>query len=95
MRFVIDTDEPNVKEKLEGLSQAWQMGLKIKASDVADMIGISIPTEAEPAIFSPQVVQGIEAMNQAAKQKADFGQSFTESVLRAYGRPVTESPQLI
>jgi hypothetical protein len=66
------------------------MGLKIKASDVADMIGISIPTDAEPAIFSPQVVQGIEAMNLAAKQKADFGESFTDSVLRSYAQPVTD-----
>ena len=90
LRFVIDTDEPNVKEKLESVSQAWQMGLKIKASDVADMIGISIPTDAEPAIFSPQVVQGIEAMNLAAKQKADFGESFTDSVLRSYAQPVTD-----
>jgi phage gp29-like protein len=60
MRFVIDTESDNAKEKLEGMKSAWDMGMKIKASDVADCIGISIPSEEDDQLFNPQIVGGIK-----------------------------------
>jgi hypothetical protein len=63
LRFVIDTESPNVKEKMQALESAWKMGLKIKDSDVADIVGVSLPTQSESCLFNPQVVGGIMQMS--------------------------------
>ncbi len=62
LRFVIDTEAPDVQSKMEAYKSAWDMGLEIKASDIADVIGVSIPTEDEKRIFNPQIVGGILQM---------------------------------
>ena len=100
MRFVIDTDSPDVDKKLDALSKAWGMGLKIKGADVADMLGVSIPTDAEHAIFNPQIVGAIEQMNEKNRFDASMKDNFKESTLRNYreglassgnGQPVDQS----
>jgi hypothetical protein len=62
LRFVIDTESPDVQSKMAALKSAWEMGLQIRDSDVADIIGVSIPTQSESRIFNPQIVQGILSM---------------------------------
>lgn len=62
LKFVIDTESPNVKEKMAALKQAWDMGLQIKDSDVADIVGVSLPTLSESRLFNPQVVGAIQQM---------------------------------
>jgi hypothetical protein len=64
LNFVIDTDAPNIKEKMEALKAAWEMGLQIKDSDVADIVGVSLPTETDKRLFNPQVVGAILQMTQ-------------------------------
>lgn len=61
--FRIDTESPNVREKMEAYSQAYQMGLKIKASEVYDVIGASMPD------------MGDDVLSQAAQQMAQAGMS--------------------
>jgi phage gp29-like protein len=56
--FKIDTESDNAKEKLEAWNSAYQMGLKLKAQEVYDLIGAT-----KPAI-------GDEVLDQSAQQQA-------------------------
>lgn len=47
IRFVIETEDPNPSEKLDAYTQAWQMGARIKESDVLDAIGASAPESTD------------------------------------------------
>jgi hypothetical protein len=62
LRFVIDTESPNVKEKMEAYKSAWDMGLTIPAENVADVIGISLDPESARNLFNPKIVGGIMGM---------------------------------
>lgn len=66
LKFVIDTEAPNVEAKMKAFKDAWDMGLTLKASDVADVIGSSIPTDQEKQLFNPQIVGGIMQMQQGS-----------------------------
>ncbi|MGD9644312.1 MAG: DUF935 family protein [Pirellulales bacterium] len=50
VRFVIDTEAPNVKERLDAIDRGYQMGLAIKAEDVRSVIGISKPIEGDEVL---------------------------------------------
>jgi 8-oxo-dGTP pyrophosphatase MutT (NUDIX family) len=58
VRFVIDTESPEVEKKLQAYQMAWEMGLKLKPAEVAGMIGSSIPTDGEEALQNPTFSQG-------------------------------------
>lgn len=60
LRFVIDTEAPNVEARLKAIKSAWDMGLKIKNSDIADAAGISLPTADDESVFNPQIYMGIK-----------------------------------
>ncbi len=67
LRFKIDTESEDAQKKMQGLKQAWDMGMRIKASDVADVIGISMANDEEQQLFNPQVALAID---QAKKEKS-------------------------
>jgi len=54
MRFVIQTQLPDVEAKLAGMEKAWNMGARLKESDVLDAIGAAIPEPDEPTLQNPQ-----------------------------------------
>lgn len=54
IRFVVETETQEAEKKLQSFQTAWQMGARIKESDVMDAIGASIPTEADRVLQSPQ-----------------------------------------
>lgn len=58
VRFVIDTESPEVEKKLQAYHMAWEMGLKLKPAEVAGMIGSSIPTDGEEVLQNPTFSQG-------------------------------------
>jgi len=60
VRFVIDTEADEMQEKLEAYERAWNMGLKIKAEDVASMIGASDPGEDDEVLENPQIQQAAQ-----------------------------------
>ena len=84
MRFVIDTESDNPDKKLQAMKNAWDMGMRLKASDVADMVGVSIPTEEDNQIFNPQIVQAIEASNEP-KVRDSMADKFAENYYKATG----------
>lgn len=84
MRFVIDTESDNPDRKLQAMKNAWDMGMRLKSSDVADMVGISIPTEDDDQIFNPQIVQMIE-QSREGKEKASLEDQIAENYYKAVG----------
>ncbi len=62
LKFIIENESPNIEAKLKSLKACWDMGLKIKNSDLADAIGLSIPTDEECVVFNPQIVSAMMQM---------------------------------
>jgi phage gp29-like protein len=84
MRFVIDTESDNPDKKLEALKNAWDMGMRIKASDIADAVGCSVPGDDEKQVFNPQIVGAMDQMT-AGEGKKSFEESIAESYYKAVG----------
>lgn len=57
VRFKIDVKENEAAEKLQAYKSAWDMGAKLKASDVMDLIGASVPTQDDEVLQNPAMVQ--------------------------------------
>lgn len=55
--FVIKTEAADVNEELEAIHRAWEMGAKIKESEVMELVGASIPREGESVLQAPQYLQ--------------------------------------
>ena len=49
-KFKIDTDAPNVQAKMQAYEQAYKMGAKLKASEVYDLIGASMPDSGDEVL---------------------------------------------
>lgn len=69
-RFVVETEAPDVDAKLAAWRQAFDMGLKLRARDVADMIGAKTPGVDDEVLQSPafmqQPTEGDQGDNSAA-----------------------------
>jgi len=66
-RFVIDTEAENAEEKLAAFKTAWEMGLELKAADVAAIIGAAMPAEGDKKLSKSEQEQQ-SAQAQAAAQ---------------------------
>ncbi len=55
--FRIDTQSSESHKKLEAIKSGWDMGLRIKASDVMDVIGLSMPGEDDETLQNPALIQ--------------------------------------
>lgn len=70
VRFVIDTESPEVEKKLQAWMQAWQMGAKLKASDVMELIGASPPGPDDEVLQQPQQMGGMPGQEPGGNQFA-------------------------
>jgi phage gp29-like protein/gamma-glutamylcyclotransferase (GGCT)/AIG2-like uncharacterized protein YtfP len=57
LRFRIEVETPDVKDKLEAYQTAWEMGAKISNREVMDTIGATIPDSTEDVLQNPQFQQ--------------------------------------
>jgi len=57
VKFVIETESPDIEGKLSAWERAYHMGLEIPSRDVADLIGAASPQEGEETLRDPQHVQ--------------------------------------
>lgn len=55
LKFRVDTEAPNVKERLDAVRSAWDMGTKINAEDVYSLIGVSRPGNDDEVLQNPQI----------------------------------------
>ena len=80
LHFKIDTEAADVESKLQAWQTAWQMGVKLKANDVYNMIGAVMPRQNDDVLLNPQIQQAelqIEQMRQQMQmmqQQAAMGQ---------------------
>jgi len=80
IKFVIETEAPDVEGKLSGWKQAYEMGLQLKSQDVYDLIGATVPQEGEDKLTNPQHMQADmqqQQMAQAQQQQTAQVQGWT------------------
>lgn len=63
--FKINTEGSDSHRKLEAFKSAWDMGAKIRAADVMDVIGAAMPQEGEDYLFNPQMMQQVRLLQQS------------------------------
>lgn len=64
-RVDLNLDSPQVKDQLDSIKAAWEMGAKIPARQVCDLLGINEPGEDEEVLQNPQMAQGMLGEEQA------------------------------
>lgn len=69
-RFVIDTESEDMESKMSAWKQAYEVGVKTKASDWYKMIGASKPEPADEVIENPVIKQQDRLYAQWLEQKA-------------------------
>jgi phage gp29-like protein len=57
--FKIKTDTPDLEKKMDAMYKAWQMGMAIPTSEVADTISCRQPKPDEDALRNPAVQQAV------------------------------------
>lgn len=65
IRFKINTEAPDVEQKLESWARAYEMGAALKYSEVMDLIGAGIPADDDEILQNPEAA--------ASQQQADRG----------------------
>lgn len=53
VRFVLETDSPDVEERLQAWRHAWEMGARLREKDVMDLIGAAVPSEEDRVLQNP------------------------------------------
>lgn len=64
--FKLNTESPDVEGKLKAWREAWDMGARLKASQVMDLIGAEAPDKEDEVLQNPQAAQA-KAMAAAAQ----------------------------
>lgn len=52
-RLVIEVDKPDVKDRLEALKQAFEMGLRIRSADLRELLSLEQPGPEEESLQHP------------------------------------------
>lgn len=108
LRFKIDTESDNVKERLEAIKQSWDMGLRLKADEIYGIVGTAKPDPEDEVLQNPQLAQAAAAgaaggvmpdgSGGGVISPQSFEQSFTASMAHAQGADAIHShlagPQL-
>lgn len=59
-RFRSHTEKSVPLEKLQSIQAAWSMGAKVKASDVMDLVGMTVAGEDDDALYNPQLAASLQ-----------------------------------
>ena len=68
-QFKFKVQDPKVEEILSGYRQAWEMGLKLKATDVMEAIGAEMPDDDEVSIQNPSYAQAMMEIESAGQEQ--------------------------
>lgn len=66
--FKIDTESADSHQKLEAMQSAWSMGVRLRESDVLDVIGASVPSNDDVVLENPMIRQQEFAWKQQVQQ---------------------------
>lgn len=61
LKLRIDTESPNIEQRMAAMKQAWDMGTRIKAQEVYDTIGAAMPDADDETLQNPQIAQAAQA----------------------------------
>lgn len=67
-KFKLHTEDQVPQDRMQAAMEFWQMGGKLKADDLYNIVGLSKPQEDDETLFNPQVIQ---AINQAQQPNID------------------------
>lgn len=79
IRFKIDTESPDVESKLEAWARAYEMGCKLRARDVMDLVGASMPDPDEDDVLQSPAFAEKQEEDQMAGGDKDGKQKFPDS----------------
>jgi phage gp29-like protein len=65
IRFKIDTESPDIEEKLAAYAQAYEMGCALKEQEVMDLIGATMPDDDDLVLQNPEAA--------ASREQQDMG----------------------
>lgn len=71
--FKVDTESSETEKKLSAFQAAWNMGARIKESDVMDIIGASTPTDDDQVLQNPQIRQQERLWQQQEMEMGGMG----------------------
>lgn len=57
IRYKTETEAPDLEKRLDGWQRAYEMGCRLKESDVMDLIGAEMPKETDRVLQHPQFTQ--------------------------------------
>ena len=66
--FKIDTDTAQPERELESAYKLWQMGARLKESEMMDKVGLSVPDADDQTLQNPQILQQMRLAEQAMHQ---------------------------
>ncbi len=69
IKFVIETEAPDVEAKLAAWKQAYEMNLKLKASDVYELIAAEPPEGDDEVLENPQAGEAMAQQQQMEQQQ--------------------------
>lgn len=55
LQFKINTEADDIQGKMAAYKQAWDMGARLKASEIYDVLGSAIPGPGDETLFNPQL----------------------------------------
>lgn len=58
LRLIIETEKPDALARLQAIQMAYMMGLRIRARDVRELLGLAEPQEEEEVLASKQEPEG-------------------------------------
>lgn len=62
LKMRLDTEAPNVQGRMQAMKSAWDMGARIKASEVYDIIGAAMPDQGDETLVNPQIAAASQPM---------------------------------
>lgn len=60
-QFKIDTESPDADRQIQAMKMAWDMGLKLKADELYNVVGTAKPDAGDEVLANPQLAQAAAA----------------------------------
>ena len=92
LRFVLETSTPDAEKKLAAFRQAFDMGARIKESDVMEAVGAAIPTDADRVLQNEWSMQ-LDKSHRAAHPEDDMARSLRDTLNHPEGAPELDAVQ--
>lgn len=55
LKLIVDTEADNVRERLDAIGKAYEMGLQIKADEIYKIVGTARPDQEDEVLRSPKI----------------------------------------